>query len=217
VTSREVARVLAEIGMLSELNDPKPFRSRAYVAAARALEVGSFDLPALSAEGKLASIPGVGAGIAETIRELVETGQSTVHEELRTATPAGVYDLLKIPGLGPRKVRTIHEKLGVETLDDLEQAVADGRVSALSGFGAKTADRVLAGIAFVRQGAGRLRYPDARQVADRVSDALESAPGVERVEVAGGLRRLMEVVDEVVLVAAVADPDGVRQALPLIG
>jgi DNA polymerase (family X) len=201
---------------LSELNDPKPFRARAYVAAARALEVGSFDLASLAAQGKLTGIPGVGAGIAETIRELVETGQSTVHEELRTAIPAGVYDLLKVPGLGPRKVRTLHEELGIETLDDLERAVGEGRVSALAGFGAKTAERVISGIAFVREGVGRLRYPDAQQVAERLIPALLAAPGVQRVEAAGGLRRLTEVVDEVVLVAAAVDPKAVWGSVPVL-
>jgi DNA polymerase (family X) len=216
VTAREIARVLAEISVLSELNDPKPFRARAYMAAARVVETGGHDLPALAAEDQLTSIPGVGGGIAETIRELIDTGRSTVHQQLRASTPAGLYDLLKIPGLGPRKVRSIHEALGIESLDELESAVQDGRVARLSGFGAKTAERIRTGIAFVRAGTGRLRYPDARAVADRLIELFGAAPGVGRVEAAGELRRSMELVEQVVVVIEHVDPSGAG-SLPLLG
>lgn len=217
MTTAEIAGVLAEIAMLSELNDPKPFRARAYMSAARALEIGSHDLASLAAAGRLTEIPGIGAGIAETIRELVRTGRSVVHDELRAATPAGLYDLLKVPGLGPRRIRTVHAELGVDSLDELERAVLDGRLGALPGFGAKTAEKVIAGIAFVREGAGRLRFPDARQIAERLLDEIRSARGVARAEAAGAVRRLMEVVDEVELVVGVdGDPTDVVEAIPFL-
>jgi DNA polymerase (family X) len=215
VIAAQVASVLAEIGMLSELNDPKPFRARAYMAAARAIEIGSHDLVSLAAENRLTEIPGIGAGIADTIRELVETGRSVVHEELRAATPAGLHDLLRIPGLGPRRIRTVHAELGVDSLDELERAVLDGRLASLPGFGPKTAEKVIAGIAFVREGAGRLRFPDAWQIAERLLAEIRAAGPVVRAEAAGAIRRLLEVVDEVELVVGVdGDPGEALRDVP---
>ncbi|HEV2130709.1 MAG TPA: helix-hairpin-helix domain-containing protein, partial [Longimicrobiaceae bacterium] len=160
MTRADVARVLAEIATLSELNGENPFRSRAFASAARSLEGSDVDLEALAREGRLTSLSGIGPAIAETIRELVETGRSTVYEELKTATPIGLYDLLRIPGLGAKRIHTLHGELGIDSLDALEEAARAGRIAGLSGFGARTEKKILAGLAFVRTSRGRRRYPE---------------------------------------------------------
>ncbi|MBV9773656.1 MAG: hypothetical protein JO040_06880, partial [Gemmatimonadetes bacterium] len=209
MNTREVAAVLAEIGMLSELAGENPFRARAYTTAARSLEGAAVDLDALARHEELTTLPGVGPAIADTIRELVETGRSSEHETLRAAIPVGLYDLLRIPGLATKRVRTLYAELGVDSLDALEAAARSGRVAALSGFGAKTANKILDGIGFVRSLAGRRRYPQALEVAVRFLEWLRAHPAVRAAEVAGELRRRCEVVDAIDLVAATEHPAGV--------
>lgn len=209
MTQTEVARVLAEIAMLGELNGENSFRSRAFANAARALEGTDADLESLAREGALTSLPGIGSGIADTIRELIETGRSTVHDELKTATPVGLFDLLRIPGLGAKRIHRLHHQLGIDSLDMLEGAAREGSIAAVSGFGAKTQSKILDGVTFVRASRGLLRYPAALEAGVRLLAWLRSRPGVASAEIAGALRRRMEVVDCVDLVAASADPGGV--------
>lgn len=203
----DVAGVLAEIATLAELRGENPFRTRAFAAAARQLEGSDADLEALAAAGELTALPGVGPGIAEVIRELVETGASRMHEELRATVPPGLFDLLRIPGLGAKRIHKLHEALGVDSLDALQAAAADGRLAALSGFGAKTAAKLLDGVAFVRATQGRRRYPAALELAARVADWLRTQPGVRAAEIVGALRRRMEVVDAAELLVCADDAD----------
>ncbi|MDQ3521966.1 MAG: DNA polymerase/3'-5' exonuclease PolX [Gemmatimonadota bacterium] len=217
MTASEVAALLAEIGRLAELVDPNPFRARAYTQAARSLEGSHLDLVALEAADQLTSIPGVGPGIAQTIREVVTTGSSDVYRELNTRIPAGLHAVLRVPGLGIKKVRTLREQLGIESLDDLERAAAGGRVAGLSGFGAKTEQKILQGIAFLRTTLGYRRYPAALQIAVRLLEWLREHPAVDTAEIAGGLRRRLEVVDAVELVASSAQGDEVLRAFAALG
>ncbi|HEV2132100.1 MAG TPA: helix-hairpin-helix domain-containing protein, partial [Longimicrobiaceae bacterium] len=212
MTRADVARVLAEIATLSELNGENPFRSRAFAGAARALEGSDVDLEALVREGRLTSLSGIGPAIAETIRELVETGRSTVHEELKTATPIGLYDLLRIPGLGAKRIHTLHEALGIDSLDALEEAARSGRIASLSGFGARTEKKILAGLAFVRTSRGRRRYPEALEVGVRLLLWLRERPGVHYAEIAGALRRRVEIVETLELVAAAEETSTLVEA-----
>lgn len=203
----EAARVLAEIALLLELHSADRFRSRAFASAARALEGTDRDLGALAREGELTSLPGVGPGIASILSELVLTGRSTLHEELVAQTPLGLFDLMRIPGLGTARIRTLHEELGIDSLDALERAGREGRIAQLPGFGPKTQEKLLAGVGFARSVRGRRLYPAALEVAERLREALARRPEVVEVAVAGDLRRCMEVVDRVVLVAASREPE----------
>ena len=209
---REVARLLAEIGTLMELNGRDTFRARAFGTAARLLEGTDADLEALARTDRLTTLRGVGEGIAGIIREYVLTGRSTIHEELETATPVGLLDLLRVPGLGTRKIHTLHESLGVDSLDALERAARAGEVAALPGFGEKTERKILDGIAFARSSRGRRRYPEALETAARLLEWLRGRPEVLASEIAGPVRRRMEVVDRVDLVAASRDPGGTLDA-----
>jgi DNA polymerase (family X) len=207
VRGRDVAHVLAEIATLAELRGENPFRTRAFAAAARSLEGSDADLVTLAAAGELTSLPGVGPGIAEVIREVVEQGASSMHEELRATVPPGLFDLLRIPGLGTKRIFKLHEALGIDSLDALEAAASDGRLAAVQGFGAKTAVKLLDGVAFVRATQGQRRYPAALELAARVAGWLRAQPGVRRAEVVGALRRRMEVVDAAELLVCADDAD----------
>ncbi|HET7274448.1 MAG TPA: DNA polymerase/3'-5' exonuclease PolX [Longimicrobiaceae bacterium] len=209
----EVARLLADIGTLSELNGANPFRARAFASAARALEGTSADLSQLAAEGKLTSLAGVGPAIAEVIDEIVRTGRSTIHEELTATTPIGLYDLMRIPGLGNKRIHTLHTELGVDSLESLATAAEAGRVAALPGFGKKTEQKILKGIGFARAALGRRRYPDAREVAERLLEWLGERSDVVSADIVGQVRRRLEVVDRVDLLAATDDVGSVLEAL----
>jgi DNA polymerase (family X) len=212
MTARDIANVLAEIALLSELNGENAFRARAFASAARTLEATEVDLAQLAEEGRLTELPGIGAGIAETIRELVQTQRSTVYEELRTATPVGLFDVLRIPGLGPKRIRTLHQTLGIDSLDSLDAAARDGRLAAVSGFGEKTARKIVDGIGFVREGMSRRRFPTAWATAERLRQWLAAHPNVGRAEITGDLRRRLEVVDAIDILIVSGDPAAVAAA-----
>lgn len=189
-----IAAVLSEIGTLMELQGENPFRARAFYGAARVIEGLEADVAELVRTGKLSKIKGIGPATAEVARELVETGVSTVHRELREATPAGLFEVLEVPGLGAKRIHTLYRELGIASLDDLERAAGEGRIATLSGFGVKTQEKILEGIAYLRSVAGRRRWPDGQGVAEWAVGLLGGVPGVRRIEVAGGLRRLLETV-----------------------
>lgn len=203
---RDVARLLSEIAALMELNGRDPFRARAFQSAARAIEGTEVDLVALARAGELTTLRGVGPAIAAVLREYLLTGSSTLHDELQTATPVGLFELMRIPGLGTKRIHLLHETLGIDSLDALETAAEAGRVAEVSGFGAKTERKILEGIAFARASRGRRRYPAALEVAVRLLEWLRARPEVVAAEIAGEVRRRMEVVDRVDLVAASEDP-----------
>jgi DNA polymerase (family 10) len=209
---REVARVLSEIATLLELNGRDPFRARAFASAARFLEGTDADLVVLARESRLTELRGVGPAIALIVAEIVDTGRAAVHEELQAATPVGLFELLRVPGLGAKRIHTIHAELGVASLDDLESAARAGRIAALPGFGAKTEARILDGLAFARSIRAVRRYPDALEIGARMLDWLLSQPSVTAAELVGPLRRRLEVVNRVDLVAATERPADVHAA-----
>jgi DNA polymerase (family 10) len=208
----EVAGVLSEISMLLEVVGGDPFRAKAYATAARRIEASGADLEALAAEGRLTSLPGVGGAIAEVIRELVETGRSSMYDRLSAETPVGLYDLMRIKGLGPKRIRTLYADLGIDSLDKLEKAAASGRLASVAGIGAKTAEKVLESIAFARAARGRRRLYQALEVADRLLEWLDTLGTVTKADVAGPVRRDLEIVDSVDLVAAAKEPGEVMAA-----
>lgn len=200
-----IALVLDEIGTLMELQGENQFRARAFYNAARALEGVVDDVAELARTSELAGVRGLGPTTVEVVRELVTTGRSSLYEELRERTPDGLIELLAVPGLGARRIHTLHAQLGIESLDDLERAASEGRIAELPGFGAKTQEKLLEGVAFVRSMAGRRRQPEAWAAAGWVCGLLEGHEAVERIKAAGPLRRRMETVDGIDLVAASSD------------
>lgn len=201
---KAAAKALERIASLLELRGEDPFRIRAFTTAARALGGLPGTLTEALADGSLAGTKGVGPATLQIVQELVKTGRSTVLEELQEQVPPGLIEMLQISGLGVAKVRQIHETLKIETIAELEEAARDGALAKLPRFGGKTAENILKGIAFLRQASGFRLTHHARDEAEALARALAALPGVVRVELAGEVRRRMEVVREIVLVV-VAD------------
>ncbi len=147
----QVAAVLDEIGTLLELQGANSFRSNAYHNGARALERLEGDLTEMVEAGTLSEIPGVGETLREKITTLVKTGALPFYDDLRKKTPPGLIEMLRVGGLGPKKVKALYDELGVDDLDKLKAACEDGRVAKLKGFGAKTQQKVLEGVEFLKK------------------------------------------------------------------
>lgn len=212
MTAREAAAALGEIAILLEVVGGNPFRARAFQSASRTLETSGADLDALAAAGELRTLPGVGEGIAGVLAELVATGTSRMLEDLRAQAPAGLFDVMRIKGVGVKRGRALHAALGIDSLEKLEEAAASGRLAKLPGFGIKTEQAILAGVAFARSMRGRRRYFQAVEPATALLELVEGLPGVVRASAAGQLRRRLEVVDAIDLVAAAEDPSAVLAA-----
>ena len=203
------AHRLNEIALLLEVRGENPFKSRAFVHAARTIgELEDEDIAPLVRSRAIAKMPGIGATTLAVLSDLVETGDSKYLEELRETTPEGLVEMLRIPGLGPTRIHRIHTGLAIDTVADLEAAAKDGRLAALSGFGEKTAAKILRGIAVVRETSGQLIHSLAAAEAQRLKRAVSKLPGVSRAEIAGSVRRRNEVARDIDLVAACSDNVG---------
>jgi len=202
VDRNEIARVLHEVAGMLELAGANPFKIRAYENAARALLTYEGDLAEAVRSGALRNVPGIGATIFGNVETLMATGELPVYDELRATFPAGLRECLRVPRLGAKKVKALFDALGVDSLDALERACLDGRLTGIRGFGPKSAQHILKGIGFVRGASGRFRYATARPRAEAVSAALLATGLATRVEVAGSLRRRLEIVKDIDLVAA---------------
>lgn len=192
-----VAEILQEIGILLELKGENPFKTRAYANAARTLENLSEPLEKVVAENRLGEIKGIGEALQKKITDLVTTGRLAYYEDLKASLPAGLLSLLQIPGLGPKKVKALYEKLGVSSIEHLEQVCKDNQVAGLDGFGEKTQAKILEGIQFRNTYASRHHLSDALTVAEPILENLRSNPNVIRCSTAGSVRRHKEIIGDV--------------------
>ena len=203
---KELSKLLAEMALLLELKGENPFRVRAYESAALAVEKIEGDPRALLETGGLTGVKGIGKGIAAHIAEWAKTGAIPELSALREEVPRGLVEMLRVPGLGPGKVRKIRESLGVASLDALEEACARNRLSGLRGFGPATQEKICLGIRKVREYEGFFLLPEAEAAAGEALSCLAAAPGVSGVTCAGTLRRFLETAREIVVVAQSLDP-----------
>ncbi|MBX3471865.1 MAG: DNA polymerase/3'-5' exonuclease PolX [Planctomycetes bacterium] len=210
--NKTIEATLLEIARTLELKGENPFKVRAYENAARAVASLEEDVATLIREERLKHIPGIGASIREKLLELCGTGQLAYLEELRAGIPAGVFDLMKVQGMGPKKTKAVWELLGVTSLEELEKACRDDRVAHLKGFGKKTQDKILSGLALLARTRDRVLRAEALPQARRLADALAAVEGVERVEVAGSLRRGRETVRDVDILVACPKAEPVMEA-----
>ncbi|MBI3879296.1 MAG: DNA polymerase/3'-5' exonuclease PolX [Verrucomicrobia bacterium] len=193
----KVAEILVEIGTLLELKGENPFKTRAYQNGARALEALSEPLEKIVAEDRLGEVKGIGEGIQKKVTELVTTGKLAYYEELKASMPAGLVELLGIPGVGPKKVKRLHDELGIKSVADLEASCKAGKVAKLEGFGEKTQSKILEGIEFKRKYASRHHLHEAWAVAEPILESLRGHPDVVRCSVGGSLRRYRETIGDV--------------------
>jgi DNA polymerase (family X) len=210
-----VARALDDIAAYIELSEPNPFKARAFERAARKIETLAEDIGELVGSGKLYETPGIGKAIGPIVEELVRTGQSRYLEDLRKQYPAGIFELLRVPGLGIKKIGQIYSELGVGSIDELEAAARAGKLAKLKGFGAKTEQKILKGIEFARVVTARMLLPTALDSAERVREQLAHIDLVENAEVSGSVRRRLEVVNNVNIAVAATSPadaiDAIRE------
>ncbi len=200
---RAASHVLTQIATLLELHGESAFRVRGLQAAART--IGSLTAPELAAALAPADVPleGVGPEALAIVRELAETNSALLLETLQEETPEGLLEMLRVPGLGPARIRVIHDRLHIETLHELEQAAADGRLAALPRFGERTAERITLGIAALREAGAFVLYDHGRAEAERLCTVIAAHRDVLEIAIAGSVRRRCDVVRDVDLVAAV--------------
>jgi DNA polymerase (family 10) len=197
VDKKQIAETFEEIGQLLELKGENPFRIRAYYNAARIVDALQADLHELVDEQRLTEIKGIGNDLAAKITEMVTTDRLRFHEELKASLPAGLIELLRIPGFGPKKTKAVFDKLKVDTIAKLAAACQAGKVAALDGFGEKSQQKILEGIALVQKFAARHHYHKAYAAAQPVLAMLRAHDGVIRCSVAGSLRRRRETIGDV--------------------
>lgn len=193
----QVAAVLTEIGTLLELKGENPFKTRAYHNAARTLEGLAEPLDKIVAEGRLGEIKGFGEALVDKITKLVTTGKLPYYDDLKASVAPGLVEMLGIPTLGPKKVKKLHDELGVDTIEALEAACKAGKVAVLDGFGEKTQTKILEGIAFKRQFASKHHLHKALAVAQPILESLRQHPDVTRCSTAGSLRRWKETIGDI--------------------
>ncbi len=206
MTKNEIADVLAEIGTFLELKGENPFKTRAYQAGARALEaIEDDELATLIREERLKSVKGIGDALAQKIGELHATGKLEFFEKLKASIEPGLIEMLDVPGLGPKKIRALNEKLGLVSLAELAAACSDGRVAALDGFGEKSQQKILEGIRNREAYGKRHLWWDAYEIATPIVAGLRALPKVMRAEAAGSLRRGLETVGDLDFIVAATD------------
>ena len=211
MTKDQVASALREIGTILELQGENPFKCRAYLNGARTLETSATDLTELVRTNRLGELPGIGDALREKITTLITTGKLTYLEELRSSIPAGLLPLLDLPGLGPKKLRALRDKLKIESLEALTQACQDGRLAALEGFGEKTATNLLEAIDRHANYKKLHRLGTALPAARTLLEHLKQSPLVLHAEIAGSLRRGKEVVKDLDLIASSKKPKEVMK------
>jgi DNA polymerase (family 10) len=194
----EVAKVLNEIAVLLEMDNVQ-FKPRAYEKAARAIEALEESVEEIYARGgtkALMEIPGVGASIAEKIGELIDTGKLQYHEDLKKKVPVDLESLYGIEGLGPKTIKTLYQQLGIKTIDDLEKAAREHKISKLPGFKEKTEQNILKGIEFAKKGKGRYILGFTLPLIHDIENRLRSLPGVTKAIAAGSVRRWKETIGD---------------------
>ncbi len=187
-----IARILDEMGTLLEVRGENAFRCRAYHNAADALKSLPSDLSGMIDDGTLAQVPGIGETMLAKIVKLATTGSLAAYDELRAETPPGLVALLRVPGLGPKKLKTLHDDLKIESLADLRAAAEAGKIAGLKGFGAKTEAKILEGVSFIESVGDRILQSTARRLIGPILEAVRSQPGVIRAEACGSYRRRNE-------------------------
>ncbi|MFL6197926.1 MAG: DNA polymerase/3'-5' exonuclease PolX [Thermoanaerobaculia bacterium] len=213
MNNAEIAQVLEEVADVLEIQNENTFRVRAYRNAARTIEVQTAPLSRMVEEARpLTDLPGIGKEMANHIKEMVETGTLGFRDRLLAEIPRSLIDLVRLPGVGPKKARKLWDELKICSVDELEEAAKAGRIAGVAGFGAKTQEKILAGIQEWRQHTSRMLLIEAERFVEPLVGYLRAIPEVERLEVAGSYRRRRETVGDIDLLAIATVPGPVMEA-----
>lgn len=203
--NREISEIFEKIGDILEFKGDSSFRVNAYRKVARVLQDLTEDIEVIHQEGRLRSIPGVGWGIAKKIAEYLDTGKMTKYEKVRKGVPDELIRLLGIPGMGPKTVALVYQKLGIEDIESLEKTVQEGRLRDLPGLGARKEENILRGIKLMREAGKRISLGVALPLVERIVDDLKRRAKVSQVYPAGSLRRMKETVGDIDILATGTD------------
>lgn len=206
-----VANILYMIADLLDLKGEIFFKTRAYRMAAQTIEALDEDIETLTNQGRLESIPGIGEALAKKITEIVKTGKLEYLERLKTEVPAGLIDLLGIPGLGPKKVAALYKHLGITSIQELRTAASEGKLRELDGFGEITERNILRGIQLLEKTSGRVLLNVAYDDGMEYVAYLKKSKKIKKVSIAGSLRRMKETIGDIDILAMSTDPDAVMQ------
>jgi DNA polymerase (family X) len=206
---KELTKILNETATLLELKDSSFFKVRAYRSAARSLESSDINIDKNISTSELQKIKGIGKGIAGHIADIVNKGSFKEYEELKASTPAGLADMLKIPGMGAKKVKYLYDNLGVTSTVDLEKACMEDRLLNLPGFGKKTQDNILKGIGIVKKYSEKYLYGEIIIEAEKILEKIKQNRYVKRASLGGSVRRKKEIVKDIDIVASTDSPDKV--------
>ncbi|NOZ68373.1 MAG: DNA polymerase/3'-5' exonuclease PolX [Deferribacteres bacterium] len=215
--NQEVARIFNEIADILEIKGENPFRIRAYRRAARNIDGLTRDVAAMH-EKELLKIPGIGADLAEKIREYVTTGTLKFYEELKKEAPPGLAEILSVPGLGPRTAMLLFEKLKIKSIDDLQRYAEEGRLKGLPGIKERTEENILRGIAMIKRHSGRFPLGRVLPVAEEIMSELRKRSPVRELVAAGSLRRWKDTIKDIDILSTSRDPEKVMDVfvhLPL--
>lgn len=207
VTRDHLADILEEIALLLELKGENPFKIRAYRNGAEIVRSFDGDILGRAIDGDLGGIKGIGDALQQKLHELALTGKLAFHQNLRDEFPEGIFELLELQGLGPKKVRALYDKLEVSSLGDLRRACEAGTVATLSGFGAKTEKKILSSIEDYERFSGHFLLAEVAPDAERILNILRQHPEASRVEIAGSYRRGKETLHDLDFLVATTNPD----------
>jgi len=205
----DLIEVLENIALLLELKGENPFKIRAYRNGADVVQSYAGDIVQKASDNELKGIKGIGDALQQKLHELASTGKLGYYEDLRDEFPATLFDLFKLQGLGPKKVKALYETLGTDSLESLKAAAESGKIAQLSGFGKKSEEKILEAIAFREQNADRFRLGDVAGRAEQILDSLRQHPDTSRAETAGSLRRGKETVHDLDFLVATKKPKAV--------
>jgi DNA polymerase (family 10) len=211
----EISQTFDEVADLLELQEANPFRVRAYRNAARTIRDLAEPVAEVAADPgrRLEDLPGIGADLAGKIRTLFQTGDLPLRQQLRAQVPAGLRDLLDVPGLGPKRAQVLYQNLGIRSLDKLGQAAREHRIRQVKGFGTKTEENILRGLEHLAQVGRRVYLAEAKVYADALIRHLKGVPGLHQVEIAGSFRRRKETVGDLDVLVACDEADTVMDRL----
>ncbi|HEB33389.1 MAG TPA: DNA polymerase/3'-5' exonuclease PolX [Spirochaetes bacterium] len=189
MNNKEIASILKNIAVYKELSGENPFKARAFEQAARSVETNPAEIADLVEKGELREIKGIGKSVEEVILEYIANGHSTVLEELKSSFPGSIQELLTIPGMGPKKVKAVWDKLEISDIGELEYACKENRLKTLEGFGQKSQEKILRGIDLKKLYKDKHLFSDALETANDVAGILKSSNIFVKIAIAGSLRR----------------------------
>src|SRR5512139_2463749 len=211
MNNREIVALFGEIADYLEVKGENPFRVRAYRRAAQAIEGLAEDVSVLAARGGLLEVPGIGKDLAAKITEYLSTGAIPYLEGLRAEIPAGVIELMRIHGVGPKTAKLLYEQVGVDSVEKLEALARAHRLAGLPGIKAKTEENILKGIAVWRSGRERMPLGAALLLAEDILPRLRALSEVRQIEAAGSLRRMKETVKDIDILVTSSSPARVME------